>query len=100
MTPELNSLIASICAVIGAVVALVATGIAASGLRTWQKEMRGKDEYETARRLLRATYKVRNAFEYIRRRSIYLVNHQNLEKVRLSEWKENCSENGRYYQRL
>jgi hypothetical protein len=58
MSTELNSLIISICAF----VILVATGIAASGLRTWQMEMmRGKGEYETDRRLLRATYKVRNA---------------------------------------
>jgi hypothetical protein len=58
MSTELNSLIISICAF----VILVATGIAASGLRTWQMEMmRGKGEYETDRHLLRATYKIRNA---------------------------------------
>jgi len=45
---------------------LTATTIAIMGLRTWRKQLRGKTEYELARRLLRSVYKVRDAIHIAR----------------------------------
>jgi len=64
MSPDWVSALAD---VVVAVSAGVAAWYARSGLMTWQQEMKGRTEYETARRFLRATLKVRDAFEYIRR---------------------------------
>lgn len=40
--------------------------IAIVGLQTWKKQLRGKTEYELARRLLRAVYKTRDAIKLVR----------------------------------
>lgn len=40
------------------------------GLRTWRRELRGRTEYEQARRLVRAAFKLRNATSFARRRMI------------------------------
>lgn len=42
--------------------AITAAVVAVLGLRAWKKQLKGKTEYELARNLLRATYKVRNSF--------------------------------------
>ena len=46
--------------------ALVAATVAILGLRTWRKQLRGKTEYELARRLLRNVYRVRDAIRIVR----------------------------------
>jgi hypothetical protein len=40
--------------------------IALLGLRTWRKELKGKTEYDLARRILATTYKIRNAIQSVR----------------------------------
>jgi len=46
--------------------ALVAATVAIMGLRTWKKQLRGKTEYELARRLLCSVYRVRDAIRIVR----------------------------------
>ncbi len=46
--------------------AITAAVIAILGLQAWKKQLKGKTEYELAQRLLRATYKVREAFAWVR----------------------------------
>jgi hypothetical protein len=41
--------------------AIAVGGVAILGLQAWKKQLKGKTEFETARNLLRAVYKVRNA---------------------------------------
>ena len=41
--------------------------VAISGYRTWKKQLHWKTQYDLAQRLLRATYKVRQAFAEVRR---------------------------------
>jgi hypothetical protein len=47
---------------ITAIAAIVAVIIAWRGLATWKHELKGKSEYETAKQVLKAVYKVREAF--------------------------------------
>lgn len=55
----IRNVITALAAGTGATVAVV-------GLRTWRKQLRGKTEYELARRLLRAALKVRDELAYVR----------------------------------
>ena len=48
------------------IAAAIAILVSILGLRTWKKQLRGKTEYELARRLLRATYKARDAIQDVR----------------------------------
>jgi len=41
------------------------------GLSTWRKELKGKSEYELAKRVLKSVYKVREAFKHVRSPAIY-----------------------------
>lgn len=45
---------------------IVLAVIAIVGLQTWKKQLKGKTEYELARRLLRAVYKTRDAIRLVR----------------------------------
>lgn len=54
-----KDILLSIASVITATVAVI-------GLNSWRKELRGKAEYEVARRLIRATYKLRDELNYSR----------------------------------
>ena len=54
-----RSVLVASAAITGVVVALV-------GLRTWRHQLKGKTEYELARRLLRAAYTVRGEFQRVR----------------------------------
>ena len=40
--------------------------IALFGLKTWRKELKGKAEYDLARRILKAVYKIRNSIRNVR----------------------------------
>jgi hypothetical protein len=46
--------------------ALTAAYVAAQGLRAWRVQLHGKTEYDLARRLLRAVFKVRDQIAYVR----------------------------------
>lgn len=52
------------------IVTTIAAGIAAivaiMGIKAWKKQLKGKTNYELARRYLRAVYKVRDAIKYVR----------------------------------
>ena len=57
-----TELIASISDGIVALAALGAFIVALIGVNSWRKEMKGRNEYELARRIMRSCYKVRDAF--------------------------------------
>lgn len=46
--------------------AIVAVYIAGRGLHTWNRQLRGTAQYELARRVLRATYRLRDALDGVR----------------------------------
>ena len=48
------------------IAAAVAVGVAIAGLKTWKRQLHGNTEYDLARRLLRATYKLREAINFVR----------------------------------
>ena len=52
--------------IVGIVSSMLLGIIAIIGLTTWKKQIKGKTEYELARRLLRAVYKTRDAIQYVR----------------------------------
>jgi hypothetical protein len=52
--------------VITAGAAITAAVVAVKGLRAWRQQLRGKTDYELARRCLRAVYRVRDAIRMIR----------------------------------
>lgn len=59
----------TVSAISDVVVALAAAGAAVAawaGLRTWRSELRGRHEYELARRLLLVTYRVRDRLASVR----------------------------------
>ncbi len=51
--------------------ALTAAIVAILGLQAWKKQLKGKTEYELAQRLLRSTYKVREAIAHVRQFAIF-----------------------------
>jgi hypothetical protein len=51
---------------ITAAAAVTAAIVAIQGLRAWRKQLRGKTDYELARRCLRAVYRLRDAIRFIR----------------------------------
>jgi hypothetical protein len=46
--------------------AIVAAVVAVLGLRAWRRQLRGQTQYELARRLLRAVYRVRDEIQGVR----------------------------------
>jgi hypothetical protein len=52
--------------VLTAIAAVGAASIGLLGLATWRKQLKGRTEYELARRLLVAVYRIRNAVSYLR----------------------------------
>jgi hypothetical protein len=74
-------------AVIGAIVAI-------RGLSAWRKQLKGKTDYELARRLLKAVYKVRDAIRFVRRPAIRTGESAAAEKevkIEDARLKENAS---------
>ncbi len=51
--------------------AVYAAFFAYKGINTWREELKGKSEYQLAKDTLRAVYKVREAFKYVRGPIIY-----------------------------
>ena len=54
-----------------ALAAVVGATVATLGLNAWKKQLRGKTDYELARRLLRAVYKVRDFIPQVRSPMIF-----------------------------
>lgn len=52
--------------VITASAAVTAAVVAVKGLRAWKKQLRGKTDYELARRCLKAVYRVRDGIRMVR----------------------------------
>jgi hypothetical protein len=44
----------------------IAAVVALLGLRTWKKQLKGRTDYELARRLLKSAYAVRDALQIVR----------------------------------
>jgi hypothetical protein len=56
---EIKDLVIALAAAVGA-------GVGVLGLKAWRRQLKGNTEYELARRLLRAVYRVRNALQNVR----------------------------------
>jgi hypothetical protein len=54
-----------------AVAAASGAGVGIIGLKTWQRSLRGTSEYTRAKELLKAVYRVRNAFDHVRNPAIW-----------------------------
>ena len=63
---ELQAYVTLIKDIITGLSALTAAIIAVLGLQAWKKQLKGKTEYEIAQKLLKAVYKVREAFSGVR----------------------------------
>ena len=57
--------------IVAVTIAAVGVGVAASGLWTWKAQLRGKTEYEVARRVLRAALWVRDEISVVRTPMIF-----------------------------
>ncbi len=44
----------------------IASFVAVRGLQTWKSQLKGTNDYELAKRVLKAVYKLRNAINYVR----------------------------------
>ncbi|MFC1485435.1 hypothetical protein ACFL55_00195 [Candidatus Latescibacterota bacterium] len=65
---EITSIIQNIVLAICGVATVL---IASKGLTTWRKELKGKSEYAKAKEVLKAVYRVRDAFGQVRNSFIY-----------------------------
>ena len=77
----------AICAVVGMYVAL-------RGLNTWNRQLKGGVEYELTRRLLRCTYKLREAIKTVRNPVMFGIEMPNPPE---EERKKMSAEEQRYY---
>lgn len=68
---ELWTLLANSSNQIVAIAAALTALFAYLGLRTWRHELKGRSEYERAKLLLKAVYKVRDSFYHVRHIAIY-----------------------------
>src|SRR5437016_7623030 len=73
MNPETASSIAIIVTAVCAVGGLIIAGL---GLRTWRQELRGRAEYELARRVMILVYKVRDGLEFVQHPTVYVTEWQ------------------------
>lgn len=64
--PEWQIYISVFKDIVTAAAASIAAIVAVKGLQAWSKQLKGKTEYELARRLLRAVYRVRDAIRAVR----------------------------------
>lgn len=63
---EITDIVGLIKDVLTTLAAITAACVAVKGLSTWRRQLQGNAEYEQARRLLRATYEIREAVRYFR----------------------------------
>lgn len=64
--PETSSLIQDLASIITALAAVAGLILAVMGFSTWRDQLRGRTDYELARRYLRAAYKVRDSIRFVR----------------------------------
>ncbi|KAF0144334.1 MAG: hypothetical protein FD156_1885 [Nitrospirae bacterium] len=69
--PAVKDYVGIIKEIIVALAALSAAIFAYLGLSTWRKELKGKSEYEKAKDVLKAVYKVREGFKHVRNPAIW-----------------------------
>ena len=62
----LNKIVSIINPLAISIVAIITAVVAVKGLNTWKRQMKGKTDYEVARRYLRSVYKTREAIKYVR----------------------------------
>lgn len=72
-TKVAQNVIVSICA-------MVTTAIALLGYSKWKKELKGKSEYEKAKEILKAVYKVKHGFSIVRNPAMFA--HEYPEAIR------------------
>jgi hypothetical protein len=65
-TSSIASTVATVKDAIAALAAAAAIVVAFMGLNTWKRQLHGNTKYDLARRLLRATYRLREAIRYVR----------------------------------
>ena len=63
---SLKEIVTIVTSTITAVAAGVGAWVAVSGIQAWKKQLKGKTDYELARRYLRAVYKTRDAIKFVR----------------------------------
>lgn len=89
-----------IAQIIISLAAVTAAGTAIYGVREWKRQMKGKTDYEIARRYLKTALTLRNAIEYVRNPFISLTEMQeSLEKEGFegSDYKDNSKMNRAVY---
>ena len=59
--------------------ALVAATVSILGLRTWRRQLHGQTQFAVAHKFVRAAYKVRDAFSFVRRRSFLSSENEAVE---------------------
>lgn len=91
MTSQFLSYTKDIISIIAPIAALV---IAALGLQTWKRQLYGKSEYNIAKKLLKATYKYREAIQSVRHPSMDYSEIQNPPK---DDTQPNNERRTRYY---
>lgn len=72
------------------IAALTASVVATIGLSSWKKQLRGRADYDLARRYLRAIYKIRDAIKYVRNPFIPIHEMDEArkeDKINEEEWK-------------
>ncbi len=69
------SWISAICNIVVAGATVVAAVTAIKSLRTWRRQMQAQIDYKIARRVLKASYKLGQAFAYVRSPSGYVFGH-------------------------
>lgn len=67
---QLQQYIATIKDVVTIISIIIGGVVAILGLRTWRRQLTGIAQYELGKRLLKATYKLRNAVDDFRRETI------------------------------
>lgn len=63
---EIADIVGLIKDVVTTLATIIAACVAVEGLSTWRRQLQGNAEYEQARRLLRATYEIRESVRYFR----------------------------------
>jgi len=66
MCPGLLSILQGVKEVVVTIAALTTAGVAVYGLATWRRQLKGQTEFDLARRLLRAVYRVRDELRSVR----------------------------------
>lgn len=75
---------------ITAVAAIVASTFAYLGLRTWRDQLKGASEYALAKELMKAVYRVREAFKHVRNPAMYVYEYPEGMRDEHGDLKKEC----------